>query len=412
MLKMEEIFMIRDLHHQGVNISEIARNTGYHRNTVRKYITTTPPLGTRKRKEKPSKLDPFKDYIQQRLGEYPLTAARLYREIQDQGYTGGYTIVKDYVRKIRPPDTMPAVLRYETKPGVQAQVDWGECGRIEIDGQTRRIYCFSMVLGFSRMRYMEFTLNTNVYTLIQCHLHAFEYFGGYTAEILYDNIRQVILKRAMKPKEHTWNTKFEDFFSHYGFIPRLCKPYCPHTKGKVENAIGFMKRDFLLGNTFTSLDDMNHQLRQWLTRVNGIVHGTTHEVPADRLKIENLKSLSSVPPYLVRLTETRKVLRDGYISYLGNRYSVPYQHAGQSVKLEVQDGRMTIRHGSDVICSHRVVPGRSRVVREKEHFAGLLSLAMKCNSRCTTTKRTHFQIVGPDVARRPLSIYDRFSQGV
>jgi len=357
-------------------------------------------------------LDPFKEYIKQRVAEYPLSAARIHREIQEQGYAGGYTLVKEYVRKIRPSAGIPAVLRYETKPGVQAQVDWGECNRIEVDGQLRRLYCFSMILGYSRMRYMEFTLATDVYTLIQCHLHAFEYFGGYTSEILYDNIKQVILKRAIKTKEHTWNPKFEDFYTHYGFIPRLCKPYCPQTKGKIENAIGYMKRDFLLGASFVSLDDMNHQLRQWLSRVNGSVHGTTHEIPVDRLKSESLKTLTSVPPYVVRREEVRKVTRDGYVSYHGNRYSVPYPYAGRSVVLEIAGERMTIRQGSECLCSHIVVPGRSRVVREKEHFKGLLSLAMKCNSQHRKTTKPLFRMIGPEVERRSLSVYDRFSSEV
>ena len=412
MLKTEGFFMIRDLHQKGLNISQISRETGYHRDTVRKYITAHTTPTPKKRREQSSKLDPFREYIKQRVAEYPLSAARIHREIQEQGFTGRYTLVKEYISKIRPSATTPAVLRYETKPGVQAQVDWGECDRIEVDGQPRRLYCFSMILGYSRMRYMEFTLATDVYTLIQCHLHAFEYFGGYTSEILYDNIKQVILKRAMRPKEHTWNPKFEDFFAYYGFIPRLCKPYCPQTKGKIENAIGYMKRDFLLGGAFSSLDDMNHQLRQWLIRVNGSVHGTTREIPVERLKSENLKTLISIAPYVVRREEVRKVTRDGYVSYQGNRYSVPFHHAGQSVLLEIQGDRMSVRLGSEYLCSHVIVPGRSRVVRVKEHFKGLLSLAMKCNSQCKRTTKNLFRIIGPEVERRPLSVYDRFSSEV
>ena len=412
MLKMEEFLVIRDLINQGLNKSEIARRTGYDRKTIRKYASAKTVPKPEPRAPKPSKLDSYKEYIQNRLSEYPLSAARIHREIQEQGFTGGYTIVKEYVRKIRPAGGTPAVLRYETKPGVQAQVDWGECNRIEVDGQPRRLYCFSMILGYSRMRYMEFTLATDVYTLIQCHLNAFEHFGGYTSEILYDNIKQVILKRAMKPKEHTWNPKFEDFFAYYGFIPRLCKPYCPQTKGKIENAIGYMKRDFLLGGAFSSLDDMNHQLRQWLIRVNGSVHGTTREIPVERLKSENLKTLISIAPYVVRREEVRKVTRDGYVSYQGNRYSVPFHHAGQSVLLEIQGDRMSVRLGSEYLCSHVIVPGRSRVVRVKEHFKGLLSLAMKCNSQCKRTTKNLFRIIGPEVERCPLSVYDRFSSEV
>ena len=382
MLNMEDFLMIRDLYNQGLTISQIAQETGFDRKTIRKYLCTRAPPSPQPRVPKPSKLDPYKGYIQNRIAAYPLSAARIFREIQEQGFTGKYTIIKDYIRTIRPHIPVQAVLRYETKPGIQAQVDWGECGHIEEDGRERKVYCFSMILGYSRMRYVIFTFSTDVYTLIQCHLKAFEYFGGYTEEILYDNVKTVILKRALRASDHQWNPKFEDFSSHHGFISRLCKPYCPQTKGKIENSIGYVKRDFLLGGTFSSLDDMNQQIVPWLNRVNATPHGTTNEIPFDRLHQENLKPLTGVPPYILRREEHRKVSRDAYISYLGNRYSVPYQYAGREAILELHNDQMAVRVGSYVICSHFIVPGHARVIREKKHFAGLLRKAMQCNSRC------------------------------
>ena len=246
MLDMEEFFVLRDLFNQGWSISEIARETGHSRVTVRKYIHSQVPPTPEKRSKRASKLDDYKEYIDQRLQEYPLTAARIYREIQEQGFEGRYTIVKDYVRETRPKVGVPAVYRYETKPGVQAQVDWAECGYIEIDGSHRKLYCFTMVLGYSRMRYAEFTLRIDVHTLIQCQINAFQYFGGYPQEILYDNMKQIVLKRGPKSSDSDWNPKFEDFFTHYGFVPRLCRPYRPQTKGKIENTVGFVKRDLAL----------------------------------------------------------------------------------------------------------------------------------------------------------------------
>lgn len=412
MLKMEEFLLIRDLYNKGLNISEIARETGFDRKTVRKYIAARAPPTAQTRTSKPSKLDEYREYIQQRITEYPLSAARIYREIVDKGFTGKYTIVKNYIREIRPKEIVPAVLRYETKPGVQAQVDWGECDHIDEDEQLRKVYCFSIILGYSRMRYVEFTLSTDVYTFIQCHNHAFEYFGGYTQEILYDNIKQIIIKRAIKPKDNTWNAKFEDYFTYHGFIPRLCKPYCPQTKGKIENSIGYVKRDFLLGGTFSSLDDMNQQCMHWLNRVNATLHGTTNEIPFERLKQENLKSISGIRPYQIRREEYRKISKDAYVSYRGNRYSVPYQFAGRDAVLELDETRITIRVGSEIICSHDIVPGHHRMIREKEHFKGLLSLAMKCNSQRMKRSKPLFKVLGPQVDHRPLSVYDSFSGGV
>ncbi|KKG55774.1 resolvase, partial [Methanosarcina mazei] len=152
MLKTEEWLLIRDLYSQGFSISEIAKQTGFDRKTVRKYLRLKTLPEPQKRSGRKSKLDPFKPYIQEKLKEGPYTAARLYREIKEMGFDGGKTIVKDFVQKIRPEQGIPAVLRYETKPGVQAQVDWGELGTVEVDGKVKKLFCFNMILGYSRMR--------------------------------------------------------------------------------------------------------------------------------------------------------------------------------------------------------------------------------------------------------------------
>ncbi|MDO5840917.1 MAG: helix-turn-helix domain-containing protein, partial [Methanosarcina mazei] len=135
MLKMEEWLLIRDLYSQGFSISKIARQTGYARETVRKYLNKKTVPEPQKRPGRKSKLDPYKPYILEKLNEGPYTASRLYREIKEMGFDGGKTIVKDFVREVRPKQGVPAILRYETKPGVQAQVDWGELGTVEVDGK-------------------------------------------------------------------------------------------------------------------------------------------------------------------------------------------------------------------------------------------------------------------------------------
>ena len=215
MLKIEEWLMLRDLYSKGLNITEIASQTGFDKKTIRKYLTMNTLPEPQKHPERKSKLDPFKPYILEKLKEGPYTAARLYREIKEMGFDGGKTIVKDFIKEVRPKQEVLAVLRYETKPGIQAQVDWGEVGKVEIDGKIKKLFCFSMILGYSRMRYVELTLNIDTPTLIQCHLNAFQYFGGCTQEILYDNMKQVVIKRALKSSDSEWNFLFEDFFKHY-----------------------------------------------------------------------------------------------------------------------------------------------------------------------------------------------------
>jgi transposase len=408
---MEEWLLIRDLYSQGLSISEISDRTGYDRKTVRKYINKKTALEPQKRPTRSSKLDPYKPFLLEKLNEGPYTSARLFREIKEMGYDGGETIVKDFVRKVRPKLGVPAVLRYETKPSVQSQVDWGELGTIEVDGKLKKLFCFSMVLGYSRMRYVEFTLSIDTPTLIQSHLNAFLYFGGRTQEILYDNMKQVVIKRALKSSDSEWNSLFEDFFKHYGFIPRLCRPYRPQTKGKIENTIGYIKRDFFLGVEFNSLENLNSQVFRWLKRVNSSVHGTTHEIPLERLKEENLILLDQVPPYKVVRIEIRKVSSDCYISYLGNKYSAPYKFAGRTAELHISDGKFQVYVDNELICEHEILSGNNRVIRKKEHFQGLLSEILKQNSVCRNTSKSPLKFSSPEVEKRSLDVYEVFSQG-
>ena len=410
MLKIEEWLMLRDLYSKGLSITEIARQTGFDKKTIRKYLTINTLPEPQKHPERKSKLDPFKPFILEKLKEGPYTAARLYREIKEIGFDGGKTIVKDFIKEVRPKQEVLAVLRYETKPGIQAQVDWGEVGKVEIDGKIKKLFCFSMILGYSRMRYVELTLSIDTPTLIQCHLNAFQYFGGCTQEILYDNMKQVVVKRALKSSDSEWNSMFKDFFNYYGFIPRLCRPYRPQTKGKIENTIGYIKRDFVLGVKSNSLENLNDQALEWLKRVNSNVHGTTQEVPLERFKEENLIHLDQVPPYKVVKIETRKVSRDCYVSYLGNKYSVPYKFAERIAELHIFDGKFQVYIDNESVCEHEILPGNGRVIRKKEHFQGLLSEIVKQNSGRNTSKIL-MKFSDQEVEKRSLEVYEAFSQG-
>ncbi|AAM04483.1 IS21-like element ISMac9 family transposase [Methanosarcina acetivorans] len=411
MLKKEDLFLIRDLSSQNLSISEIARQTGFDRKTVRKYLQLKTLPEPQKRPGRKSKLDPYKPYMLKKLEEGSYTTARLYREIKEMGFDGGMTIVKDFVREVRPQQGVPAVFRYETKPGVQAQVDWAEMGTVEVDGKIKKLFCFNMILGYSRMKYVEFTLGIDTSTLIQCHLNAFEYFGGFTQEILYDNMKQVVIKRALKSSDSEWNSQFEDFFKCFGFIPRLCRPYRPQTKGKIENTVGYVKRDFFLGRRFTSLEDLNAQVHRWLERVNSTVHGTTYQIPLERFKEEKLIPLDQVPPYKVVHKETRKVSRDCYISFLGNKYSVPYRFAGRTAELQIFEGIFEVYVDYEKVCEHEILSGNCRVSRKKEHFQGLLSEILKENSKCKKELQIPLKFSGPEVEKRSLDIYETFSDG-
>jgi transposase len=415
---MEEFLMIRDIAHDverekgWKNISEISRISGYDRRTVKKYLEPDSTPKSIQRKKRESKLDPYKDRIHKRLDEYPkISAKRLLREIRAEGYGGGYTILKDYLTLVRPVKQPLAVYRYETKPGHQAQVDWGECGKVFLDGENRKLHCFSMILGYSRMRYAEFTLSEDVNTLIRCHINAFQYFGGVPEEILYDNMKTIIISKLFRSKDSKWNQVFSDFSRQYGFISRTCKPYMPQTKGKIENTIGYIKRDFFEGTPFISFNDINIKLLQWLKRVNSEIHGTTKEIPDIRLNKENLRDIRATSPFQAVHRETRKVTSDSFLSYLGNRYSVPYAYANRTITLIIQDDSFAVLCNGSEICTHEILAGSGRTRRVKEHFKGLLSETMKRNDTRIAQNGSVLHFGETEVEERSIDFYEQFSGG-
>lgn len=396
------------------NISVIATRCGYDRKTVRKYLKAGALTIERSKREYNHKLERFKQFIDERLEEAPeLTAVRLHEELQERGFDGQYTIVKEYVRSLRGNHRALAIYRYETKPGHQAQCDWGDLGLVHMDGEDRHLYIFTMILGYSRMRYAECTFSMDLQTLIQCHCNAFEYFGGVPKEILYDNMKTVINKKAFKPKDSKLNIGFKDFADYYGFIIRTCKPYMPKTKGKIENTVKYIKGNFFYGRSFSSFSDLSQKLIAWLDKVNSQVHGTTHELPVDRLKIElpKLKDIRTIPPYQVILTESRKVTNDSYVSYLGNKYSVPYHFANREVTLKVSGGSFKVFCNNEELCNHEIVPGKNRRIRVKEHFSGLLSETLKQNTKKSYSSRPVLHFENVDVQNRPLDVYEQFGFG-
>ena len=189
--------MIRDMKDRGMSNREIARDLGISRNTVSKLLRTTRLTDHRKRK-RGSKLDPYRDRIRELIDQHNLSSVRILEEIRKIGYNGGYTILKEYCRELRKDQRIQAVYRYETDPGKQSQVDFGEFGHMDIDGKSRKLYAFSMILGYSRMRYVEFTTDISTENVIRMHLNAFSFYGGFTDTILYDNTYKNILGKSRR----------------------------------------------------------------------------------------------------------------------------------------------------------------------------------------------------------------------
>jgi transposase len=419
MIDEEEYLMLRELAQEQeittgrLNLSALSKQIGYDRKTIRKYLSQRKSPFELHRHQRKSKLDPYKEHLHQRLEQFPLlSSVRLLEEIQSQGYTGKDTILKDYLRAVRPKPVTLAEIRFETKPGVQKQVDWSDCRYVLPDGTRKKVYCFSAVLGYSRMRYVEFRTTTDLNTFLKCHQNAFEYFGGVTQEILYDNIKVVIIKRKYPSTASVYHPVFVDFRDHYGFTAYLCRPYRAKTKGKIERAIGFVKDNFLYGRIFSSVDDLNYQARQWMEKVNHQVHGTTFEIPADRLPTEKLRSITSISPYLIKRCEERLISKDCYVSLYGNRYSVPWQYARRNAGVEVIDHRVLIAVDGMVICEHPLLEGYHETSRKKEHFEGLLkAIRDETRGKMPPVMTRTTTVSKNTVEKRSLSEYDQLYGG-
>lgn len=364
---------IRNDRLKGMNYTELGRKYHIDPRTAKKYAESPQRPEYKLSERKPSKLDPYKQQIDQWLEEAPYSAVRILEKRLEQGFEGKYSIVKEYVRGKKIDLDGKTTVRFETMPGHQGQMDWGffEDHLILESGKFKKLYCFLLVLGYSRMRYIEFVTDMSTNTLIRCHANAFRYFGGYPEEILYDNMKQVVVKRLLKQEDSTLNRQFEDFAGFYGFKPILCRPYRGQTKGKVERTVQFVRDNFMIGIKYHSLDDLNGQAIAWCNKVNGKVHATTNEIPFERLKKESLNPLKR--EYIIDKINLRRVQKDCLISYAGNQYSVPAEYVGKDVAVMALDNLLAAYYEGKQIALHLISYQKKDMVVNAHHYRRLTS---------------------------------------
>lgn len=363
MLNIDHYMDIKDLHRQGHSIRQISRITGRSRNTVRKVLQAN-RAPVFKAPRRASKLDPYKEHIRARIHECNLSAVRLLKEIRSMGYDGGYTILKDFARTLRPNKSYSKLtVRFETPPGKQAQCDWGYCGQYkDLSGKKHSIYAFVYVLAHSRFMYVRFTTRMHLKTLLECHQHAFDYCGGWPEQILYDNMKQV----RLNPK--TWNPGFIDFIDHYGIIPKTHRPYRPRTKGKVERMVAYVKDSFLNGRHFADIEELNAQALIWLEHTaNSRVHATTGQVPRELLAKEKLTDPGSCPAFRWVDKVPRVANSEAMVLYDKSHYSVPVIAAGQTVSVHAGSCSLRILMGDTVIAEHPRATQCGQRIENEEH---------------------------------------------
>ena len=362
-IQIGELFVIHEMHQQGLSISEIAKRTGKDRKTVRKYIQrglAQPAYGPRQ--PRPQLLDPYRRYLRERIKLFPgLRATRLLREIQAQGYEGGYSRLTDYLRDIRPQPNSGFEHRFETAPGEQAQVDFAQfkTAFTEAPNQLRIIWLFSLVLGCSRFLTGQFVFGQSLPVVLRCHIDAFAQLGGVPRQILYDRMKTAVLGET-EAQHIVYHPKLLELASHYGFQPRACAAYRAKTKGKVERPFSYIRDDFFLGRSFRNIDDLNAQFTHWRETVaNPRYHGTTRRVVEEAFA-EEQPHLQPLPaqPFNAVLSLQRRVSRDGMVSIQGNCYSVPDRTRSRVVEVQTLADKIRIYDGHDLLATHPLLTGR------------------------------------------------------
>jgi transposase len=377
LIDFELFSKIKNYHEQqGLSAAQIARELALDPRTVSNWLSQN-RFRQRTPVQRSSKLDPFKDSIIRMLETHSYSAVQILQRIREEGFEGRYGIVKEFVHKIRPKRTH-AFLKLAFAPGECAQVDWGSYGSIQVGQTSRRLSFFVMVLCHSRMMYLEFSLSQTMEHFLSCHQNAFQAFGGVTRKVMVDNLRSAVLKRALG-QAPVFNPIYQDFADHLGFTICPCGVRKGNEKGRVENGVGYVKKNFLAGLDLPPFDAMNPAARQWLDAIANIrIHGETRRKPIEMFE-EEKPSLLPLPqyPYDIGIISQARASTQFRITLDTNHYSVPAEYAGVKLLLKSYPDRLCIYHGDKLIARHTRRYERHEDFEDPDHPKELIAQRKK-----------------------------------
>ena len=383
MIDYELFCRIQLLHRQdGLTASQIGKKLNLDPRTIANWLKQeryTP----RKSPNKPGKLYPFKTEIVGMLERHSYTAKQIFQHIKEElDYDGSYSTVKKYVRKVRPKRS-PAYLKLSFSPGECAQVDWGSFGSVNVGETRRRLSFFVMVLCYSRMMYVEFTVSQTMEHFLSCHQNAFQYFGRCPSRIMVDNLKSAVLRRIIG-QAPVFNPKYLDFAKHYGFEITACNVRKGNEKGRVESGVGYVKKNLLNGWDISDFKVVAPNCSQWLESIANVrIHGETRKKPID-LFAEEKPHLKPLPINLYDVANVSQVRASPQfrVTLDTNRYSVPAEYAGSDITLKSYPDRLCMYHEENLIARHKRSYDRYQDFEDPDHPKELLAQRKKaCNQK-------------------------------
>jgi transposase len=371
MIDYETYCKIRDHRdRQGLTITQTARALGLHPETVSKY-SRSEKYRPRPGVKRGSRLDQYKGLIVRWLDAHPLSGQQIFQRLREAGYSGGLTVLKDYIRTIRPAP-QKAFLRLSFARGECAQIDWGEYGSIAVGATRRKLSFFVMVLCYSRQMYIEFTVSQTMEHFLACHQNAFAALGV-PEKIMVDNLKSAVLKRLVG-EAPLLNPRYVDFARHHAFKIAPCNVRAGWEKGRVESGVGYVKKNFLNGQEFSDFSHLNPAAQVWLAEIANLrIHGETHRRPMDLFAEEraHLKGANPNPYDLARVLSLRASSQFRIVLDT-NRYSVPARYAGQLLTVKAYPDRLCLYHQNELIARHLRSFDRRQDIEDPDHPKALL----------------------------------------